>query len=79
MKNIKAGFWKTGLVPFDPRKALERLPTLSTSAISTLVASAPQIQTPKTQKDVQQVPEDLSTTAQEATKKIGKAANDFPC
>jgi len=49
VKNIKAGFRKASLVPFNPRKALERLSAASTSA------------------------EDLGSTAQEATKKIGRA------
>jgi hypothetical protein len=72
-KNIKAGFRKAGLVPFNPKKALERLPT---PAASTPIVQ-PQIQTPKTQKDVQQALEDLGSAAQEATKKIGKAAMIF--
>lgn len=42
-----------------------------------LVASTPQIQIPKTQKDVQQALEYLGPIAQEATKKIGKAAIIF--
>jgi DDE superfamily endonuclease len=52
VKNIKAEFWKAGLVPFDPQKALERLSVALVSAALSPVASSPQIQMPKTQKDV---------------------------
>jgi DDE superfamily endonuclease len=74
-KNIKSGFRKASLVPFNPTKALERLPTASTPTVSP--QRKEQTQTPKTQQDVQQALENLGSTAREATAKIGKAAGIF--
>jgi DDE superfamily endonuclease len=74
MKNIKSGFRNAGLVPFNPKQALEQL-LMAFTLIP--LASPQQFQTPKTQQDVQQALENLESIAQEVTKKIGKATMIF--
>jgi hypothetical protein len=74
-KNIKSRFRKVGLVPFNHTKALEWLPTISTSIVSPQWKE--QTQTPKTQQDVQQALEDLESAVRETIAKIGKVAGIF--
>jgi hypothetical protein len=75
-ENIKSGFRKAGLVPFNSRKALERLPApLLESTLPLLQAQ--QISTLQNQHDVQELLEKAESALQDATKKIGKAAVVF--
>ena len=81
-KNIKSGFRKAGLVPFDPKKALERLPTLEATPIPAatpppVATSEQHFSTPKNQHEVQKLLEETGSTLQNAAERIGKAAMVF--
>jgi hypothetical protein len=81
-KNIKSGFRKAGLVPFDPKKALERLLTLEVTAPPAATpppaaASEQHFSTPENQHEVQKLLEETGSALQNAVEKIGKAVIVF--
>jgi hypothetical protein len=81
-RNIKSGWRKTGLVPFNPDKAIQRLPLplLSTPPRSPSHISSVPIQTPQNHGDLVELEKQLSgslSTVVQAAKKISKAATLF--
>ena len=75
-RNIKSGFRKAGLVPFNPKVALEQLPAPPATP-EPEPAVEQQIFTPKNQQDIQKLLEATGSVLQDAMKKLGRAATLF--